>query len=260
VPALVLQSYRTHAVPAWIEQCLASVRAWAAAAGHDYEFVDDQLFELVPGWFRERCGAQLLPQTDLARLLLMRARLQAGAPRVIWLDADVLVCAPTRLHLEGVDGFAFCAETWLDRDPAGALRTERRVNNAAMVMDVGNPVLDFYIHACLATAAHRAPGTIAKLAFGPQLLVRLAQVAPLPVIGCVGMMSPELARELATGGGGAACAAYGAARGGAIGAINLCASLVDVDRGIDTATVTAAVACLAATGGDVINRHVPAAP
>ena len=42
------------------------MRAWAASAGHAYEFVDDRLFELVPGWFRERCGAELLPQTDLA--------------------------------------------------------------------------------------------------------------------------------------------------------------------------------------------------
>lgn len=253
--ALVLQSYRTHAVPPWIETCLASVRAWATAAGHDYEFVDDRLFDLLPPWFRERCGAQLLPQTDLARLLLLRARLAAGARRVIWLDADVLVCAPARLRFDRVDGFAFCAETWLERDPDGGIHVEHRVNNAAMVMDAGNPVLDFYIHACLATAAHQAPGTIAKLAFGPQLLMRLAQVAPMPVLGNVGMMSPVLGRELAVG-GGPACAAYAAARGEALGAINLCASLVDTALGIDTAAVTAAIACLTATGGDVINQHV----
>jgi hypothetical protein len=60
----------------WIAQCLTSVQAWAAARGYGYEFVDDQLFELAPAWFRERCGAARLPQTDLARLLLMRARLR----------------------------------------------------------------------------------------------------------------------------------------------------------------------------------------
>lgn len=253
--ALVLQSYRTRAVPPWIEACLASVRAWAAAAGHGYEFVDDALFELVPPWFRARCGEQLLPQTDLARLVLLRARLQAGAPRVIWLDADVLVCAPDRLRLDAVDGFAFCAETWLERDPAGALHADRRVNNAAMVMDAGNPVLDFYIHACLANAAHQPPGRIGKLAFGPQLLGQLAQVLPLPVLGAVGMMSPELGRALAAG-GGAACAAFAAAHGEPIGAINLCASLVDTVHGLDSAAVAAAVACLTASAGDVINQHL----
>lgn len=255
VPALVLQSYRTHDVAPWLAPCLASVRAWAAAAGCGYEFVDDALFELVPAWFRERCGAARLPQTDLARLLLMRARLAAGARRVIWIDADVLVCAPTRFVLDGVRGFAFCAETWLERDAAGEIHADRRINNAVMVMDAGNPILDFYIHACLTNAAHLAPGAVGKLEFGPQLLTRLAQVTPLPVIGCVGMLSPVLARDLATG-GGPACAAYARARGQRIGAINLCASLVDADGGVDTATVTAAIARLVETGGDAINRHL----
>lgn len=254
--ALVLQSYRTHDVAPWIAQCLTGVQAWAAARGYGYEFVDDRLFELAPAWFRERCGAARLPQTDLARLLLMRARLAAGARRVIWIDADVLVCAPARLVLDGVRGFAFCAETWLERDARGELHAQRRINNAVMVMDAGNPILDFYIHACLTNAAHLAPGDIGKLEFGPQLLTRLAQVTPLPVIGCVGMMSPTLAHDLAAG-GGPACAAYARARGQRIGAINLCASLVGVDGGVDTATVTAAMACLVETGGDAINQHVP---
>ncbi|MEZ4400365.1 MAG: hypothetical protein R3B06_10125 [Kofleriaceae bacterium] len=256
--ALVLQSYRTDAVAPWLARCMASVRAWAAEAGHRYEFIDDRLFDAVPGWFRDRCGAELLPQTDLARLLAMRARLRAGVARVIWLDADVVVCAPARLRLDGDRGFALCAETWLDADADGGLRASRRLNNAAMVMDAGNPLLDFYIHAVLENAAHLAPGAIGKLEFGPQLLTRLAQVTPLPTIGEVGMLSPPLARAVAAG-GGPACATFARAHGQAIAAVNLCASLVDDPRGFDAATVARALDHLMATGGDVINRHLSAA-
>src|SRR4029079_13839139 len=91
---LVIQSYRTRDVAAWISACLRSVQAWAAAAGYRYEFVDDRLFDYAPAWVRERCGKQLLPITDVARMYLLRERLAHGWDRVIWVDADVLVFAP----------------------------------------------------------------------------------------------------------------------------------------------------------------------
>ena len=69
---LVIQSYRRVGVPAWLRRCMDSVSDWARQSGFAYEFVDDSLFALLPDWFRERCGDQLLPQTDLARLMLMR--------------------------------------------------------------------------------------------------------------------------------------------------------------------------------------------
>jgi hypothetical protein len=151
---------------------------------------------------------------------------------VIWIDADVLVCAPARLVLEGVRRLRVLRRDLArSRRPRRAAHAQRRINNAVMVMDVGQPDPRL-LHPRLPRPTPRTwrPATIAKLAFGPQLLVRLAQVAPLPVIGVRRHDEPR-ARARAGGGGGAACAAYGAARGGAIGAINLCASLVGVDGG-----------------------------
>ena len=39
---LVIQSFRTHSVPPWIERCLDSVRRWAALRGYDYRLTDDR--------------------------------------------------------------------------------------------------------------------------------------------------------------------------------------------------------------------------
>ncbi len=254
---VVVQSYRSHDVAPWIARCLDTVRGWAIQAGFGYELVDDRLFDLLPGWFRDRCGELILPQTDVARLLLMRERLRGGAGRVIWLDADIQVFAPQHLKLVPPGGFAFCAESWVERGPDGGVFASRRINNAAMVMDAGNPILDFYLHACLENARHRS-GPIRKLDFGPQLLTQLTQVLPLPTIASVGMISPLVAVDLARG-GGAVCAAYALACGQPIGAANLCASLLDDAHaaiGFDAAAVVRAMDCLERTRGDVINRHL----
>lgn len=254
---LVLQSYRRERVPGWLRRCLGSVEAWADDAGHAYEFVDDRLFDRLPGWFRERCGDRLLPQTDLARLLLIREKLAAGIRRVAWLDADVFVFAPAHLRLDGKDSFAFCREAWLDRGGDGCVLATPKVNNAAMVFEAGNPVLDFLIHACLTIAAHRPPGGIGDFDFGPILLTQLSNVLPIPVIGCVGMIGPLLAEELGRG-GGPVCATYALACGQPLGAANLCGSLVAGARipGFDEAAVVRAMDALENTRGAVINDHL----
>jgi hypothetical protein len=258
---LVLQSYRPEGAPAWLHRCMDSAAAWARQAGHGYEFVGDSLFELLPDWLRERCGGQLLPQTDLARLLLMRERLRGGAARVIWLDADIFVFAPRRLRIASADGYCFCDEVWLHRRPDGTAVTVRKVNNAAMLMDAANPLLDFYIHACLAIGARRARGAIGKLDFGTNLLTQLAHVLPLPVIRCVGTVNPLLGRDIGRGGGDL-CATYAQACGHVMAAANMCASLVGGTSadgaGFDEADVTRALDRLEETQGDVINRHLAA--
>lgn len=194
---LVLQSYRRHNVAPWIDRCMTSVRAWADAAGHPYEFVDDSLFDLLPGWFRDRCAKELLPQTDLARLLLMRERLRAGHPRVIWLDADIHVFAPHNMRMDNGHDYALCLENWMSKGDDGQVRMSTRINNAAMVMAQGNPVLDFLIHACEEIARNTAPGSITKLEFGPRLLSRLASVVPLHVVREVVMISPGVLLRVA---------------------------------------------------------------
>ena len=62
-------------VPAWINSCLRSVRAWASLCGFDYRFFGDEIFERVPAWYRERANGRLPVMTDLGRLILVRDEL-----------------------------------------------------------------------------------------------------------------------------------------------------------------------------------------
>ena len=70
---LVVQAYEAGATPGWIDRCMRSVREWAASRGYDYAFTD-RFFGLAPDWFRTRCGSQLGPLTDVARLVLIAIR------------------------------------------------------------------------------------------------------------------------------------------------------------------------------------------
>lgn len=118
---MVVQSFRAHSVPDWIDRCLASVRGWAALHGHDYALWGDEVYDL--------CGSEYLasgfrnPQaiTNLARLLLMRRYLAEGYEAVVWLDADVFVFDPRNLRLnipaeKLALGYAFGLEVWLDEN------------------------------------------------------------------------------------------------------------------------------------------------
>lgn len=256
---LVIQSYRTRDVPEWLTRCMKSVVDWSKACGLDYEFVDDSLFDLLPAWYRERCGSQILPQTDLARLLLLRDRLRRGYRRVLWIDADVFICDPSRFAIEMQDGFAFCYEVWVESDANGSFWARGpSVNNAVTVMDAGNPLLDFYIYACQSIIRQRPAGGVGRLDASTLPLSRLGALMPLPLIRCVGLISPPVTRQVARG-GGPLCAYYAAAFGRQMGAVNLCSSL----RGIPTSGVTladqdyaAAIEVLERTRGGVFNQYL----
>jgi len=88
---VVYQSYRTRDVAPWLATCQASVRDWAARAGHDYRHYGDELFDRVPDWYRAKAGSLVLPVSDLARLVLARELLAEGYDRTVWVDADLLV-------------------------------------------------------------------------------------------------------------------------------------------------------------------------
>lgn len=256
---LVVQSYRTRNVPEWLTRCLQSVVRWTRASGYQYEFLDDSFLDLVPRWYRERCGAQLLPTTDLARLVLMRDRLRQGYQRVIWFDADVCVFAPERLRIDARDGFALCYEMWIEPDGQGGhIVRGPAINNAVMVMDVDNPMLDFYIYACHSVVRMRAAGSVGRLDTATELLSRFGSILALPLIDTVGLFSPPITKQVAQG-GGPLCALYATTFGRAIGAANLCGSLRGSPIGgviADDADYLRAVDVLERTSGDVVNRHL----
>ena len=198
---VVLQSYRTHDVPPWMAECMGSVRAWAQGQGWDYEFMDDRFFDLAPGWVKARCGNNLYAVTDLCRLLWLRDRLREGVERVVWADADLLVFAPEKLGLATGSGYGFAFELLLEPKPDGSMGTRGGANNALMVFERQQPVLDFYLFACEERLKHYGDGQVPRTALGPDLLVALSRVLPLPILHGVGLFDPLMMKEIRDGHG-----------------------------------------------------------
>jgi len=255
---LVVQSFRTRDVAPWVGSCLASVRAWATAAGYDYEFVDDRLFDHAPAWVRERCGAQILPVTDIARLYLLRERLRRGWRRVLWVDADVLVFDPERFVLDDAMPYAVCREVWLHLHENHDVTVGEGVNNAVMLMTPQQPILDFWLFAAEEILRTHPPGPIEKLIVGTRFLTELAKALPLLVMNNVGLFSPPVIRAIAHG-GGAALQAWARHFGHPVGAANLCASLQDRQAGgarVDAADLQRTVDNLLRSRGAIVNDHL----
>lgn len=196
----VIQSYRADDVPSWVFKALDSVKDWASLNNFDYVFIGDEFFGYAPAWVHERCGAQRLPVTDVARLYLLAEVLGRGYERVIWLDADVLVFDPEGLVIPAGDGHAFCREVVLARDARGAMRiSPPGVNNAVMSFQRGDPMLDFYRLAAERVLAAAPPGEVGRTLLGPDFLSALAKLVPLAQVRNVGLFTPQLMEGIATG-------------------------------------------------------------
>lgn len=227
---LVLQSHAPAALGPWQRACLGSVEAWAADRGHAYRFLDDALFDGIPGWYMAKCRdhGRMATAADLGRLLRLREALEAGADRVVWLDADVLVIDPARLALPDDVDHAFGVEVWVQPGADGRPKARRNVHNAVCLFRRGNPVLDFLIHGCLRLVEALEPekGFPPQLC-GPRLLNALHPLVRFPLVETVGMVSPLLGADLIGRGDGRAldCWRRAAADLPPPAAVNLCASL-----------------------------------
>ncbi|MBX3118690.1 MAG: hypothetical protein KF784_06465 [Fimbriimonadaceae bacterium] len=217
---VVYQSYRTFDVPLFIADCLDSVRAWADQSGFEYRFYDDDLFDRVPDWFKEKVRHDKLPMSDLARLILARELLEEGFERAVWADADLLVLKPDSLTVPDAPCFV-CKEVWIDRSPAGRPIAVQKVNNAFMGFTRQQHVLEFLTECCLRHA--EAAKTIAKIEFGPDLLTHLDRFAHFPRAESVALLSPLVIMDLIQG-GGPWWSLYAQEFGRSFSAINLCGS------------------------------------
>lgn len=251
---VVYQSYRTHAVPAWIARCMASVKAWALQHGHDYCFVDDDIIALAPDWYRAKAGTEICPVTDFGRLVLARQLLARGHELAIWIDADMLVFRPEALELTLDAGFAFTHETWVAHDRSGQVTAAHRVNNSIAMFARDNPQLDFFIDACLRIA--QAQPRLGKLDVGTRFLSELRRILPFPLIETIATLSPLLMRDLARG-ESAHLDVLRRAQPQPAACANLCASLEDWatgDRAAASAMYDAVVERLLASRGEELNR------
>ena len=223
---LVVQSFKSGENPAWMNACLDSVRLWANKSGFDYQFVDDEIFDLLPKNYRQIADKRVPILTDLGRLLLIRRAISGAYSKAIWVDADVLVFDPALLCMPSGVGHAFCREIWVQNDPnkKGFFRIYHNVHNAVCLFERGDSFLNFYIYACerIVTASR---GLVPNQIVGTKFLTALHNIVAFPLINSVGMLSPVVLRDVALG-GGAAIDCLIQELPDPLAAVNLCMSLV----------------------------------
>jgi hypothetical protein len=197
---IIIQTFRNHTIPAWIQRCLDSVRNWARFHGHDYSLAGDGFYDL--------CGPEYLargrknPQgiTNLARLVATRQQLDAGYQRVIWMDADMFVFDPANLVFDFpaeflTTGYAFGREVWLTRDPAGAIHvTPPFPHNAATFFTQSAVDLDVLITLIRHIDAGRQ--IVSNYQVGVRLLHGLQYSLMFPTFSHIGVFSPVLLRAV----------------------------------------------------------------
>lgn len=192
--------------------------AWTGTLGVDHEVLGDELLERVPGWVHDAAGDEVLPITDVGRLLVLQDRLTTH-DRVVWLDADVAVFAPEHIDLDVDADLAVGHEVWVTGGPGGSLRAVELVCNAVLVARPGG--VDELLARTL-DAARRGP--LATRTLGPDLLTVRHRQVPFATVPGVGMFSPMVVADVAAG-GGPALDLQRATEPGPVGAANLCASM-----------------------------------
>ena len=196
---IVLQSFRQHDVPWWLGRCMNSVAEWAKQAGWQYQFQGDAFFDLAPEWVHKRCTGNIYALTDVCRLQWLLEQLDAGYERVIWADADVLIFAPEQLDITSVNNHAFAHELFVHLESNGDITPVAGINNALMIFERSQTILDRYLKLSLSSLQNQPPGPVPRTALGPALLKELnTKDNPLKTINGVGLFTLAIMQELAS--------------------------------------------------------------
>ena len=208
---LVLQSAQSRRAQ-WLDTCLVSVESWAAQANYTYRFIGDELFDQVPEWYMHKVAGRMPIASDLGRLLWIKNLLDQGeADTVVWLDADVLVFAPSLLRVEPVSSCLFGQELWIQKNLSkgsaksgekpqrqkGKWQARKNVHNALAAFRKGCPVLPFLIEVIQRMMRRVDANFIAPQMMGPKLLTNLHNLADFELMPSVGALSPEVILDLA---------------------------------------------------------------
>jgi hypothetical protein len=230
---VVVQSFRTHDVPEWIDRCVASVQEWAVSEHLEYKMMGDELLNLVPDWYRAKAGRYVTVVTDLARLVLVRRFLDEGFDRVIWIDADVIVFDPSALKINLDSSYAYCREIWVKRNTRAGLLSTRKINNSAcLFLNDGAALahLDEYVDTCKSIIA-RLTEVRDHTEVGTKFLTSLNRERPLPIIPGFGLFSPTILRAVLDCDRGV-LSEFVQLQGDTIGAANLCNFLRGREAGV----------------------------
>jgi hypothetical protein len=198
---IVIQTFRNHTIPAWIQRCLDSVQKWTGLHEYDYSLAGDEFYDLCGPEYLARGSKNPQAITNLARLVATRQRLDAGYQRVIWMDADVFVFDPAKLVFDFpaeklTTGYAFGREVWLTRNSEGVPSvTVPIAHNAATFFTQAAVDLDMLITLIRHIDAKRQ--IISNFQVGVRLLRGLQYSLMFPTFSHVGAFSPVLLRALA---------------------------------------------------------------
>ncbi len=197
---LILQSAPEDA-PRWVKECCQRTRLWAQHAGYDYRWFDDELFSLLPSDYHAKVAERGPIKADLARLLWIRALLDAGHQTVVWIDADSLILNLDWRLPEPAPHSLFGMECWVQRDSGGLLRVYRQPHNAFCLFRANSPVLDFLTYATESIIRRADPAQIAPQMVGPKLIKALHNLVQFDVLEEAGAVSPEVLTDWQQGGG-----------------------------------------------------------
>ncbi|MEJ2114927.1 MAG: hypothetical protein P8X88_02505 [Gammaproteobacteria bacterium] len=221
---LVLQSHRQPLVLEWIRRCVDSVKSWSVLNKYEYMCIGDELFDYVSDEVLDKTKNQKVIATDLARLKALQDYLHKDYERVVWCDADFLIFSPCEFNLPD-KSYAVGREVWIQNanKSSNKLTAHIKVHNAFMMFNKGNSFLDFYTD----TAEHLLMGNQGSMPpqfIGPKLLTAIHNIAQCPVLESAGMLSPQVIKDIANG-GGPALALFTQKTSQPIAAANLCNSL-----------------------------------
>lgn len=224
VKTLVLQSHAAPLPHLWLDDCIASVAAWARAKNYAYEFIGDALFDFVAPDIISRAGLPKIIASDIARLGAAQHFLDHGIDTFVWMDADFLIFNPDEFSLPD-ESYALGREVWVQRDPHDTrkLVVNKKVHNAFLMFRKANPFLAFYID-CAERLLRQNEGKLAPQFIGPKLLTAIHNVVQCPVLETAGMLSPLVLADIAND-GGAALDRFRQRSTRAIHGANLCSSL-----------------------------------
>ena len=182
---------------------MRTVKGWAESNGFSYQFLGDELFDLISPALVQKTLEQKVIATDLARLYAIQNALEKYN-RVVWLDADFLIFSPQNFILPGVEnipeGYMLGREVWVQSDhiKKSKLSAHVKVHNAFLLFDRGNSFLAFYLeHA--ERLLSRCHGRVPPQFIGPKLLTALHNVVQCPVFESAGMFSPLVVDDLLSG-------------------------------------------------------------
>ena len=223
---IVIQSRPPGTPSPAVGRACQSVQDWARGSGFAYQRMGDEIFEMIPPWVLEVAGPRKQMAVDIARLKWTQSLLDQNWAKVIWLDADALIFNPAAMVTDVAEGFAFGREHWVQPGKTrNTLKVYKNVHNAFMIFTTdGRWALDFYLEAALRILKSAGPNTPPQLV-GPKLLTALNNVVQFPLVDCVGMASPLVLADLASG-AGEALDALTQAHQNDIAGLNLCTSLV----------------------------------